>query len=517
MAEVIGVNSSNAYQVRPRLLRTAVVLWVSSFIIYQTAFLHTPRLFLFPRSGLSFSDIHEYAPLLRGWRCEWDMYKHLLYKPVSRPLYRLANWARLRFAVTRDTAALVFPEALCGAFSVVLGYILFLRFMKSATAAAVAAAVYAYTYSVWLFASVTETYALTVLCVNLFLCVAVAKKIELSKKWYVALTGLLALCCLCDLRSLFLVSVPLYIIVSTRGVKRAQHIGGVLLLTTGAVVLVGTTYELFRYITGHAGFGIRAMSQWLPHYGRSFMSLGSVHSVLQTLLIFFVGSLSPLHPEQMNQSPQVLFGIQTFLACCFSFVYGILILGALRDIGNHIKTSLHIQALVGWLLIYVFYHIFYASFSAVLFSRPSVLPLLLIVVPGVAGAWRRRRGGTALMAACVVLMLVNNLLVINEARVSWQRPAILQSDADRIYLLPGEIEREQFLRWKALSLCSEAEKARVAVLSARAPHALTTQEREELIELTQRGITHLTPSEREQLRDIMYRCHEAVKLARGGT
>jgi len=50
---------------------------------------------------LAIADIPEYAAALRGRPNEEDMRKHLLYYPLGRPLYLLANRARLRKALRR--------------------------------------------------------------------------------------------------------------------------------------------------------------------------------------------------------------------------------------------------------------------------------------------------------------------------------------------------------------------------------------------------------------------------------
>jgi hypothetical protein len=112
----------------------------------------------------------------------------------------------------------------------------------------------------------------------------------------------------------------------------------------------------------------------------------------------------------------------------------------------------------------------------------------------------------------VLLMLTNNLLVINEGRAAWQRPAIVQSPTDCIYLLPGEIERMGFLSRQALSLLTPGERDRLAELQTKPHDALTERERGELLN---KAFERFSSEEREQARDIMRRYKEAIRLSAG--
>ena len=151
-----------------------------------------------------------------------------------------------------------------------------------------------------------------------------------------------------------------------------------------------------------------------------------------------------------------------------------------------------------------------------LFAPPVILPLMLLIVPGVIKAWEPLRFGTKIMAVAAVTLLANNLMLMNEARLAWQCPSIVQSPADCIYLLPGEIERARFLMAKISLLYPSSERSRLIALMAKAPQTLSAKEELELNELFSKRPERLTQSEREQLHNITYRQQEAVNLARKG-
>ncbi|MCX6357956.1 MAG: DUF2723 domain-containing protein [Candidatus Aureabacteria bacterium] len=171
----------------------SLALLLGSFVVYQTTFACTPRLFVFPKVGLSFSDTQEHAAALKGRPNATDMRKHLLYYPVGCFVYRIADQARIVLGISRGAGALIFPNALYGSLSTALAYLLFLRLMRQRREAAVAAAVYAFTYSVWLVSSITESYALTTMCVNVFFWAALRENARPSSRWccgMIILTGL---------------------------------------------------------------------------------------------------------------------------------------------------------------------------------------------------------------------------------------------------------------------------------------------------------------------------------------
>ena len=498
-----------------------LVVWASAFIVYQTTFISTPRLFVSPETGwfANAIDIPEYALALRGRPNETDMRKHLLYSPLGQVLYRAADRARLLCGMNYDTAALIFPQALYGATSVLAAYVLFLRLINRWRLAAIAACCYAFTYSMWLMSGVPESYALTTLAVNLFLLFILREKVARGWLWYPATIGLIALCSLCDLRYVSLMVIPLYLAACAPGLKLAQRIGLMCAIVVGTCCLIGSAYTLYQYASGREGFGIGAMCKWLPSY-RQESTLGhhllDCRSIAWSLRVFFIESISPLYKKFFDQSPIALQRIHLSLACCFWTMSATLILGSVRHIRAVNFSRRSLQALLCWLTVYLIelHAVFHRT--ALPHTLPIVLPLMLLIVPGVIKAWGPRQFGITIMVMAAVTMLANNLILINEARLAWQRPAIVQSPADHIYLLPGEIERAQFLTYKMSSLCPASERDRLTGLRTRAPHTLSAQERREFDELTFKGLERLTPSEREQLRDIMHRSQEAIRLARGG-
>jgi hypothetical protein len=287
----------------------------------------------------------------------------------------------------------------------------------------------------------------------------------------------------------------------------------------GAFVVVALAYESYKYISGRACFGAGAMCAWLLRYGHEFTSdkwaPGHVRAPLSTVFAFLVQSLSPLSAEQLAQAPPATERTHLFLAYSFISLSTLIAVASLRSIIRELASRVSLQGVGCWLIAYLAYHIVYSPWSAILFAPPMVLPLLLITLPGMIAAWTRRRHGAWVLALAVAAMLVNNLLVINEARIAWQRPPLVRSPDDRIYLIPGEMERAQFLIRKISSLSPAEERARSNELRARAARGLTEPEKHELDELTRRGIERLAPAERAQLGDVMYRYHNACRLARG--
>ena len=499
-----------------RSLEIAVVLWLSAFMIYQTTFLCTPRLFLFERTAFIPADSMEWAAGLRGRPNELDMRKHLLYAPVGRALFRFANGVRLRIGISHDTVALVFPEALCGAASVVLAYFIFLRFMQKEGWAAASAALYAFTYSVWLFGSVTESYALTTLSVNLFLYFALPSSVKPNRRWYLAMITLVTFSSMCDLRSLLLLIVPLYVIAGMRVVKRAQRIKTTILIVVLTLCLVAAAYQIYGNISGYRSFSIYSMCKWLPSYGQSYTSIDhilNIRTAIRTLLTLFIEAVSPFYQAHISYGSAATRGVHHFLGYGFAALYTVLVLISIRSIGRRLRASVSLQGLACWLIVYTIYHIFYAPQSALVFSRPLIFPLLLIVLPGLISFWSQWKTGMVLMLLAAVFMLANNLIVINEARVAWQRPDIVLKPADGIFLLPGEMERLGFLTRKGVSLLSAGERRRLAELEAKPADSLTEGEGHEMIRLLNRALVYLPGSENAEARDIAFRFNAAVQLS----
>lgn len=468
---------------------------------------------------MGIADIPEYAAALRGRPNEEDMRKHLLYYPVSRVLYGLANRARLRLGIGRDVIALIFPGALYGATSVVLAYFIFLRFMENRKSAAAATAFYAFTYSVWLFSSVPETYSLTSLSINLFFCFALARKARRDWRWLCGLVFLIALSSMNDLRSFLLLLVPFYLIARTDGMKWTERLGAAAFITVGTFTIFIVGYQLYKYASGYEGFGVCAMCTWIPRYGGGYVALGrslDLPSVCQSVLTFLVESISPLCQEHMAGSPPAVHRAHIFFACCYSALYAVLLLGGLRCIGERLSSGLRLQALACWLGVYVIYNTLYIPDAALTYSPVIVLPLLLIILPGIVGAWRRRRFGVTMMSAVVVVVMANNLVMINEARVAWQLPDRVQVPADRVYLLPGEVERMRLLVRRGVLMLPEEERNRLAELRAKPRRVLTEVDRREMDDLVNSGLERLLEGERGEALDISRRVRAVIKLATEG-
>ncbi|MCX6357955.1 MAG: hypothetical protein NT045_08810 [Candidatus Aureabacteria bacterium] len=223
-----------------------------------------------------------------------------------------------------------------------------------------------------------------------------------------------------------------------------------------------------------------------------------------------------MHQEQLVQSQPAVLLAHDVVSYGFTALWIFLVATSWRSITRRLLGWKSLQALGCWVAVYLGYHLFYSPWSAVLFAPPLVLPVLLITVPGIVDTWGRSRPGGAMLMLTVAAMLANNLIVINEARLAWQRPALLQSPADRVYLLPGETERAQYLMKKAEQLRPPDERVKAMALRTKGPQDLTAQERGELRTLLQRGLERLTPSERTQLEDITCRFRSAIALARGG-
>ncbi|MCX6355515.1 MAG: hypothetical protein NTZ78_11535 [Candidatus Aureabacteria bacterium] len=504
---------------RTRFLPHSIViaLLLSAFVVYQTTFLCTPRLFSFPKVGLSFFDTQDHTAALRGRPNDIDMRKHLLYYPIGHAIYETANLARILLCINREWLALIFPNALFGSVSVALAYCLFLRLMKEAGAAAAAAAVYAFTYSIWLMSSLTESYALTALCVAIFLCSVVRGKVACSWRWCGGMIVLVSLCCLCDLRSFMLLLVPVYLVLRSTQTGRLGKIGRSIFLTLSTLCIVAAGYEIAYRVSGHAYFRVSSMCQWLPHYGREFASdkwaAGRAHSPLYTTFTLLFQSISPLHQEQMEGAPISTLRGHLCFAYCFMGLGVIVLATSLRAIARRLLSSVILQGLICWVIAYSAYHIFYSPWSVMLFVPPMVLPLLLLVLPGIVDTWSRRRYGAWIPALALAMMLANNLLVINEARIAWQRPDLLLSPLDRLYLIPGEIDRMNFLNRKGVYLLSQPEKERLLELRAQSPNSLREGDKAELKKLVQRTFENLPEAERRELTDIRDRFTASMRLA----
>jgi len=493
-----------------------LVLWASSFIIYQTTFISTPRLFSFPEAGSLDADVPEYAIALRGRPNETDMRKHLLYAPLGQALYRFADSARLLCGINQDTAALIFPGAAYGATSVVVAYCLFLRFLKRRRFAIAAAVGYAFTYSFWLLSSVAESYALTTLFVNLVLLFALKEGLEPGWRWCSGMAALIALSSLCDLRSVSLMIIPLYLIAFTPRLQWSRRIGFMCVITIGIFFLVATAYESYKCFSANKIFGIREMYNWIPQYRQKNISphqLFDWRSMAYSLRIFLIETISPLYGENFVQNSLVIQRAHISLVCCLLAMFGVLILGSVRTICSRVSSCLSLRALLCWFIIYLaqLYVIFLRS--ALAHTPPIVFPLMLLVLPGVVRAWRPRRMGIPLMAAIVVVVLGNNFLVINEARLAWQRPDILLSPEDRVYLIPGEVERLRFLLQKGISLLTQPDRERLAKLERQPPSSLREEDEKELKKLRQRADENLPEAERRELTDIRGRLEEAARMA----
>ena len=495
-----------------------LIVWVSVFIVYQTTFISTPRLFMYPKVGPSFFDTQDHAAALRGKPNDTDMRKHLLYYPLGHAIFKIANGARLLTGFKSECTALIFPDALYGSLFVVLAYFLFLRQIGKRREVAVSTAVYAFSYSLWLVSSLTESYALTTLCINIFLCFAIRKDAKPSWTWCSGMVVLIGLSSLCDLRSLFLLVVPLYIVIRSPGIGFRTAGGYALFLCLGAMGIVAAAYTSYEHMSGRTCFNIVTASNWFLGYGHKFISgltLGS-RSPCYTLFTFLIQALSPLYQEQLNQASLLMTRVHVVLASCFMGLYIILVIRSVPSLWRNLLARRSLQGMACWVAIYLAYHIFYSPWSAMLFAPPVILPLMLLIVPGVIKAWEPLRFGTKIMAVAAVTLLANNLMLMNEARLAWQCPSIVQSPADCIYLLPGEIERARFLMAKISLLYPSSERSRLIALMAKAPQTLSAKEELELNELFSKRPERLTQSEREQLHNITYRQQEAVNLARKG-
>jgi hypothetical protein len=506
---------------RARTRIIMLLVWVSVFIVYQTTFISTPRLFVYPETGWFFAaiDIPEHVLALRGSPNETDMRKHLLYAPLGRLLYRVANRLRLLRGAPYDTGALLFPQALYGATSALIAYLLFLRLINRWRPAAIAACCYAFTYFMWLMSSVPESYALTTLTVNLFLLFILREKTARWLIWYPTTIGLVTLCSLCDLRFISLMVIPLYLAGRAPGLKPAQRIGLMCAIVVGACCLIGAAYALYHHATGREAFGIEAMWNWLLIYrqkGTAGHRLLDFRSSARWLRAIFIDSISPFYGNIFNHSPGAIQKIHASLAYCFWILVVTLVLAALRSIRMSVLTSRGLRALLCWLVAHFVQLQMVSAGMGAPHAVPLVLPLMLLIVPGVIRAWEPRRFGTKIMAVAAAAMLANNLMLMNEARLAWQRPAVVQSPADRLYLLPGEIERMQLLEQKMLRLCPASERDRMKELLAQTDRDFSEKERREMTELTRRRIDRLTPRESAQFLDIMHRYHEAIKLDREG-
>lgn len=498
-----------------------IVVWASAFIVYQTTFISTPRLFVSPETGrfAPSLDIPEHALALRGKPNETDMRKHLLYAPLGRVLYRIANRLRLLHGSPYDAAALLFPQALYGATSVLAAYLLFLRLINRRRLAAGAACCYAFTYLAWLASSVPESYALTTLAVNLFLLFILREKIARWPIWCPATIGLITLCSLCDLRFVSLMAIPLCLAGCASDLKPAQRIGLMCAIVAGTFCLIGAAYVLYRHATGREAFGIAALWKWLSIYRPKVASghrMLDLHAVARLMGSLVNESISPFHTDVFNNCPAAIRKIHASLVCCFWMLSATLILAALRSIRMSILSSLGLRALLCWLVLhFIQLHLVFGGLG-VPHAAPLVLPLILLIAPGVVMAWEPLRFGTKIAAAAAAAMLANNLMLMSEARLAWQCPSVVQTPADCIYLLPGEIERARFLMAKISPRYSSLERERLLALMAKAPQTLSEKERLEMNELFSKSPERLTQSECEQLCDITYRQQAAVNLARKG-
>ncbi|MEI6633374.1 MAG: hypothetical protein WCP22_06075 [Chlamydiota bacterium] len=495
-----------------------VVLWTSAFLVYQTTFIPTPRLFLFPEAGSFDADIPEYAAALRGAPNETDMRKHLLYAPLGRALYRCADRARLFCGMNSDTVALVFPGALYGATSAAIAYFLFLGFMADTRRAAIAAACYAFTYSMWLMSSISESYALTALSVNLFLLFICKKDAGSGWRWGAGVVGLIALSSLCDLRSVFLLILPLYLVARTPSMAWAKRAGYMCAIALGACALIGATYQAYAYFSGRTAFGMDAVCTWMPVYRRAHTSsrwMFDARCIARSLRIIFRDAFSPLSPEQCGRSAALPPWAPMFPAYGFFTIVSVLVLGSLRAVRARIISCPRLQALLCWLVADLLSLFVIFRRTALLHTPPVMLPLMLLIVPAAVAAWAPRRIGIPLLGAATILMLTHNLTVLNDARSAWQMPDIVQSPADRIYILPGEMLRARFLALTMLSRCPPEERDRLTALKGRAARPLSAQEGRELDALTRGALGRLSASERAQLDDIAHRHREAIRLSKG--
>ena len=475
---------------RPSTWLSAAVVWACAFAVYQTTFLCAPRLFLFPETGAAPGDIPEYAAALRGRPNDTDMRKHPLYLPLSRPLYRAANAVRLRCGVAWDTCALALPGACAGAAAVFVGYLLCSQAMGPA--AGTAALLYASSYSMWLMSSVTETYALTALLVNLFL-LAVLRDWERTRWGWLGVGALAALCALSDFRSLLLLVIPWYTAARSREAGGTRRIAPASVAT--AVALAATATGMLWFEGGVAG--LAEFAAWTTDPAAPYFALRRNTDFVRTLLF---GTVSPLQAEQMSEAglgPRFVHHAcaYAFLACAAAIVAS-----SIRPIVRRLRASARMQGIALWLALSIVFNAAFIIGIPPQFAAPLVLPMLLLLLPGILDRWGRGPWGRRLLGIAALAAILNNLVVLNETREAWATPPFVLGPGDAVYLLPGETARLDFLVRKGTSLLPPAEPG-------------ASRARREALD---RVLLALPRGERDEARDIVRRLQALRLMAERG-
>ena len=335
-------------------------------------------------------------------------------------MYLLAKGTLGRPGDCSETFSLKLPGAVFGATAVALSFVLFRQCLGTSASALWATLLYGSAYSIWTFASVPESYLLTVCAVNLLLVVLLRQRAAPTWRWSLAAGALAAVCVLCDLRCALIVVVPCMLVLLDRELRLVRRVMLAGLVVGSAGFLSAASYQTGEALAHNKQFGVRAMVSWVPTYAAKYDSAQNLqHGRWPGYVgrVFFIETLSPLalDSEHLVGFPKACRRVHSVLCFLFVPLFGLLLICATPTVVKQVASDRAKAALVVWIVLYTLFNIVHSPWSAMLFSPPVVLPFLLVAIPAVKTLWFRHPASRYVIAWTAAAMVANNLLVTSVA------------------------------------------------------------------------------------------------------
>jgi hypothetical protein len=174
-----------------RIATPALVFCVFLSLFYYTLFTNK----MAPMNGVIMSDSDELIRVLVKKKWNEDAIKHILFAPTMQWLLGYTGEDAVRPDL-RDCARVF---SVVAALNCLVAYLLFLRLARRRTAAILLTCAYGFSFSIWVYSSVYETYIFSSLVLNLFLLAVLFIRPHSPLVAYLPATLLLALCGLAHL------------------------------------------------------------------------------------------------------------------------------------------------------------------------------------------------------------------------------------------------------------------------------------------------------------------------------
>lgn len=370
-----------------------------------------------PTDGLLFGDSWSYATGSLGWSGTSYMDRHPLFLPIMRRMVILLF--RTRFG---EIAVLQLAFALVAAANGLLAYLVFRRWLRDPRAASALLVVYAFSFSIWTYSSMYESYVFSAAVLNVFLLILPRWDQPIHPAREIAAWVCLVLAGLAFPPLLAMLGVLLARVFLWRApLSRRLAAAAATLLVIPVAFLLGQSILRAAFsdgavITpaGNANAGVVGENlAVVDRYAQSaYFTATQLANVLASQFIYAIGGMP--YPLEWAQTWNGMGGYAASLqGASFLLGWTMLLTGAVYSVWRHRvfrRQALAIGALA--FLPYLGFLWYFNPAEVLLYSAPLTSMILL----GVALAWRTLlapRWLPVVLLAMAVLVVLNNLPAVS--------------------------------------------------------------------------------------------------------